>query len=129
MLDDRRRTRFDATMTAMDELQPDDLIVEVHCRMENDARCSVEATVRDGRRGLLLAYFPDEVAFLAHELIGLTLEEARIVCSTANAIEPTSTRPDTCEESRTTSSDDRALLEERSGIHRGERHGWFACGR
>ncbi len=79
MLDDRRRTRFDATMTAMDELQPDDLIVEVHCRMENDARCSVEATVRDGRRGLLLAYFPDEVAFLAHELIGLTVEEARML--------------------------------------------------
>jgi len=26
-----------------------------------------------------LAYFPDEVAFLAHELIGLTVEEARML--------------------------------------------------
>ncbi len=70
MLDDRRRTRFDATMSAMGELKADDVIAEVHCRMELEARCRLEATVADGRRGLLLAYFPDEVAFLANELIG-----------------------------------------------------------
>ncbi len=45
--------------------------------MENETRCQVDATVADGRRGALLAYYPDEVAFLAHELIGLTVEEAR----------------------------------------------------
>lgn len=79
MLDDRSRPRVDATMTAMGDLEADDLIVEIHCRMEGDARCRIEATVRDGRRGPLLAYFPDEVAFLAHELIGLTVEEARML--------------------------------------------------
>ncbi len=66
-------------MTGMAELQPGDRVVEVHCRMENDARCRIEATVHDGRRGPLLAYYPDEVAFLAHELIGLTVEQARML--------------------------------------------------
>ncbi len=79
MVEDRKCARIGATMTAMDELEPGDVIVEVHSRVENESRCRIEATVRGGRRGPLLAYFPDEVAFLAHELIGLTVEEARML--------------------------------------------------